>query len=210
MGWVSVAVLARDPIAADGARAALRGRPGVRLVVGDAERQAQVLIVFAGNVDGALLSMVEEFVERAESSTVRVVFVVSRLPEYYLLRAFECGLVSVLMRGEVDYDVIVRATINASRARSTMPEPLLFALLDRIRQSQERLHSTYGLTSAGLNKREIEVLRLLSDGLDTSEIAAKLNYSERTIKAVLQVMMTRLGLNSRAHAVAYAIRCGMV
>ncbi|MFE3173140.1 LuxR C-terminal-related transcriptional regulator [Amycolatopsis sp. NPDC059090] len=210
MNWVSVAVLARDPIAADGARAALHGRPGIRLVLGDAEVQARVLIVIAGTVDGALLSMIEEFVERAESSSVRVVLVVNRLPEYYLLRAFECGLVSVLAHGEVDYETIVRTAINANRARSTMPEPLLFALLERIRQSQERLHSTYGLTSAGLNKREIEVLRLLSDGLDTVEIAVKLNYSERTIKTVLQVMMTRLGLNSRAHAVAYAIRCGMV
>jgi DNA-binding CsgD family transcriptional regulator len=44
--------------------------------------------------------------------------------------------------------------------------------------------------------------------LPTNEIAAKLNYSERTIKTIIHTMMTRLGLRNRPHAVAYAMRVG--
>ena len=55
-----------------------------------------------------------------------------------------------------------------------------------------------------------EVLKLLADGLDTSEIARRLSYSERTIKAVLHDVTARFQLRSRAHAVAYAVRAGLI
>jgi hypothetical protein len=44
----------------------------------------------------------------------------------------------------------------------------------------------------GLSQREIDVIGLVAEGLETREIAAKLSYSERTIKNVLQGMMLRL------------------
>lgn len=65
-----------------------------------------------------------------------------------------------------------------------------------------------GLTASGLETREVDVLRLLAEGLETTEIAQKLNYSERTIKSIVSVMMNRLGLRNRTHAVAYALRTG--
>jgi len=54
------------------------------------------------------------------------------------------------------------------------------------------------------------VLRLVADGLETSEIASRLSYSERTIKKVLHEVMTRLQLRNRSHAVAYALRNGLI
>ena len=63
---------------------------------------------------------------------------------------------------------------------------------------------------SGLAEREIEVLRLLSEGFDTVEIAAKLCYSERTVKNVIHDVTSRLGLRNRSHAVSYAIRNGLI
>src|SRR5438874_1446916 len=51
---------------------------------------------------------------------------------------------------------------------------------------------------------------LVVEGFGTEEIAAKLCYSERTVKNVLYGLMTRVGLNNRAHAVAYALRAGAI
>ena len=62
----------------------------------------------------------------------------------------------------------------------------------------------------GLAPREVEVLRLLADGLDTSEIAHQLAYSERTVKNVVHDVTTRLQLRNRSHAVAYALREGLI
>jgi len=54
------------------------------------------------------------------------------------------------------------------------------------------------------------VLRLIADGCDTSEIANRLAYSERTVKNVLHDVTTRLQLRNRSHAVAYALRQGLI
>ena len=54
------------------------------------------------------------------------------------------------------------------------------------------------------------MLRLLADGCTTSEIARELCYSERTIKNAIQAFTSRLQLRNRSHAVAYAVRQGLI
>ncbi len=65
-------------------------------------------------------------------------------------------------------------------------------------------------TVMGWSAREIEVLRLLAHGLSTREVARRLAYSERTIKNVVYDLTTRHGLRNRTHAVAVAVRAGVV
>jgi DNA-binding NarL/FixJ family response regulator len=50
----------------------------------------------------------------------------------------------------------------------------------------------------------------MADGMDTAEIATKLSYSERTVKNVFYGLTNRLHLRNRPHAVAYALRKGMI
>lgn len=61
-----------------------------------------------------------------------------------------------------------------------------------------------------LTERERAVLRLLGEGADTREVARHLCYSERTVKVVVQDLTRRLGLRNRTHAVAYAVRRGLI
>jgi DNA-binding NarL/FixJ family response regulator len=61
-----------------------------------------------------------------------------------------------------------------------------------------------------LSAREQQVLRLIADGLATREVAAKLCYSERTIKNVLHDVVTKFGARSRSQAVAHAVRAGLI
>jgi DNA-binding NarL/FixJ family response regulator len=75
---------------------------------------------------------------------------------------------------------------------------------------QRQVLAPRGLTFSGLTPREAEVLRLVADGLDTCEIASRLCYSERTVKNVLHDLNTRLQLRNRSHAVAYAVREGLI
>jgi DNA-binding CsgD family transcriptional regulator len=58
--------------------------------------------------------------------------------------------------------------------------------------------------------RELDVLRLAGEGLTTVEIAERLGCSERTVKMALQAVLERFGLRNRTHAVAYAIRAGLI
>ena len=68
----------------------------------------------------------------------------------------------------------------------------------------------HDLTTAGLYNREVEVLRLLAEGMDTLEIARRLSYSERTVRNIIHGLLTRMKLRNRAHAVAYALRNGVM
>jgi DNA-binding NarL/FixJ family response regulator len=51
-------------------------------------------------------------------------------------------------------------------------------------------------------------VRLLADGLDTLEVARRLGYSERTVRAIPHGALTALNLRNRVHAVAYTLRNG--
>jgi DNA-binding CsgD family transcriptional regulator len=91
-----------------------------------------------------------------------------------------------------------------------MPPNLVGELLKHIERLQRDVLTPHGLTAAGLTPREVDVLRLMADGLDTAEIAGKLCYSERTVKNVIYGVTHRLKLRNRSHAVAYALRSGLI
>ena len=62
---------------------------------------------------------------------------------------------------------------------------------------------------AGLTTRELEVLRLLAEGLTNAEIAGRLVLSERTVINHLSHIFGKIEVTNRAGAVAYAHRHGL-
>lgn len=61
-----------------------------------------------------------------------------------------------------------------------------------------------------LSDREQRVLTLIAEGHPTREVATELCYSERTVKNVLHDVATKLNARSRSHAIAYAVREGLI
>ncbi len=65
-------------------------------------------------------------------------------------------------------------------------------------------------SSVALSGREIEVLTLLAEGLSTKSLAQKLNISHFTARNHIQNILVKLGLHSKAQAVSYAFKKGIL
>ncbi|MFI0485450.1 LuxR C-terminal-related transcriptional regulator [Actinomadura sp. 9N215] len=204
MQRIPFAVHAPDPITYEGVVGGVRGRPELSLVE---ESDAVVVVVVAETVD----EQVKKVLRRLSRSVgARPVLIVSDLKEAHLLEVVECGVVAMLWRREARPDGIVRAVVAAAGGNGSLPPDLQGRLLKQVGRIQRGANARGLATATGLADREREVLCLIADGLDTSEIAGKLAYSERTVKNVLHGLMTRLQLRNRAHAVAYALREGYI
>jgi DNA-binding NarL/FixJ family response regulator len=204
---ISVYVYANDPILQAGVGSQLHGSPEV-VVVGQAELdQADVAIVVTDLVDETVLRILRAI---QRGSAPRTVLIAAVLDESTVIAAAEAGVSGLLRRGEVTAERLLKVVRKVAAGEAAVPADLLARLLDQVGRLQRQVLSPRGLHFSGLNEREIEVLRLLADGLDTAEIARRLSYSERTIKSVLHDVTARFQLRSRAHAVAYAVREGLI
>ncbi len=206
---VSTWVRATDPLLAAGIVAALRQQPGIR-IRDDApgpDDEATVALVAGDQVDDDLLQTVRSTLRHG---CPRVVLIAGRLDDTSVFTALEAGVCGMLRREEVTTDQLVRAVHAAASGHGSMPPDVLGRVLDQVGRLQRQVLSPRGLTMSPLRKREIDVLRLLADGCDTAEIARELAYSERTIKSIIHDVTVRLGLKNRTHAVAYAVREGLI
>jgi DNA-binding NarL/FixJ family response regulator len=122
----------------------------------------------------------------------------------------EAGVSGLVRRAEATPERLAKAVCAAARGEGSVPADLLGRLLTQVGRLQRQLLSPRGLSLNGMSTREIEILRLVSDGFDTAEIAGKLCYSERTVKNVLHDVTSRLQLRNRSHAVAYALKQGLI
>jgi DNA-binding NarL/FixJ family response regulator len=125
-----------------------------------------------------------------------------------LFGVHECGVRAIVRRQEASPERLVHAIKAADRGAGDPPPDLPGGILAPAGHAPRAGAASGEVALTGLSQREIDVIGLVAEGLETREIAAKLSYSERTIKNVLQGMMLRLGLRNRPHVVAYAAREG--
>ncbi|MEJ3405453.1 response regulator transcription factor [Rathayibacter sp. YIM 133350] len=207
MTRTTVRVYARDPISEAGLSSQLRPRPEVRIVAADEEDAPEVVLVIVEHVDDEALNTLR-FLRRNGDS--RVVLIASQLDDKDLVRAVESGVVGLVRRTDATPDRLVSVIAAAAEGEGTVPPDLLGRLLDQVGRLQRTVLDPRGIAFTGLAAREVEVLKLVADGWDTAQIATKLCYSERTVKNVLHDVTTRLQLRNRSHAVAYAMREGLI
>jgi DNA-binding NarL/FixJ family response regulator len=139
-----------------------------------------------------------------------IVLVVGQLDAGTLITVIESGVRAVALRCDATPQRLAQLLRGAAASRCELPPDLLSQLLDQVGHLNRSLLAPRGLGLNGLTHRESAILRLVADGLSTREVASQLAYSERTIKANIQELTTRLALRNRAHAVAYAVRNGWI
>lgn len=204
---VPVLVHARDPISRAGVASQLRHRPELALIDGDDRTPARVAVIVTDEVDDDAVRTMRAM---QRSTCSRLVVVATKLDDAALLAAVEIGVHGLLRRREASPERLVASIQAAAAGDGTVPPDLLGRLLAQVGRLQREVLSPRGLAFSGLTDRETNVLRLVADGYDTSEIADQLAWSERTVKNIIHDITTRLQLRNRSHAVAFAMREGLI
>lgn len=207
MSRIPVAVYAEDPVLKAGITYQLRPRPEVEVVRPDEEQRAVVSLVVVDQVDDATARVLRRL---RRSSTTRIGLVVGRFDQDALQTTIDCGVTAVIRRSEADQDRLVSTVSALAKGEAVLPGDLLGKLLDHVGRLQRSVLDPNGPSLSTLTAREADMLRLVSEGFDTSEIASKMSFSERTVKNVLHEVTTRLQLRNRAHAVGYVMRHGLI
>jgi NarL family two-component system response regulator YdfI len=123
----------------------------------------------------------------------------------WVSRALRTGIRAILPR-DAPVDEILSA-IRAACAGLVLLDPEVTQELARHVQAENR-DSAPVLDE--LTHREIEVLRMLAQGLGNKQMAARLGISEHTVKFHVSSILAKLGASSRTEAVTLGIRTGLI
>ncbi|MGH3374072.1 MAG: LuxR C-terminal-related transcriptional regulator [Actinoallomurus sp.] len=204
---VRVSVVALDPMLEAGGTSALLGCPDVAVVPKQEPAEVSVVVV-DGILDQVfdLLRAQRDLADRPE-----VVLVASDFAPAEALHAIAAGARGLVRRSEADTSRLSRAVLAAACGDCTVPPDMLTWLLDDRPDGRPPGSTPRGdWPGAGLTEREHAVLALIADGRETDEIARELSYSPRTVVGVVHDITHRFRLRNRAHAVAYALRTGLL
>ena len=118
----------------------------------------------------------------------------------YLLKAFDIGIDGYLLK-DSSYDELKEA-IDVVISGNTYIQP---SLLPALNESME----DYALDKEKiecLTKRELDVLRLISEGCSNKKISDELTISERTVKNHISHIFRKINVEDRTQAAVFAIR----
>jgi NarL family two-component system response regulator LiaR len=138
---------------------------------------------------------------RQRFPTVQVIALTSFKEEGLVQNALQAGAIGYLLK-DVTAEELAQAIRAAHAGRSTLSPEASQALVHAATQPPPSGHD--------LTDREMDVLALMIEGLNNTEIAEKLFVSPSTIKSHVSHILAKLDVSSRTEAVAVAVRHHLV
>lgn len=194
-------------------------RQGLRLIletepefvlVGEASDGAEALEVCAQNhpdvvlmdlrmpgMDG--LTAIEKL--RRDQPAIAVVILTTFNEDDLMLRGLQLGAKGYLLK-DTTRDALFNAILAAARGETLLIPETMFRLLSQVDRPN---HTVDEMT---LTEREQQILKAVASGERSKEVAFKLGITERTVKAHLASIYNKLGVDSRAAAIAVAAKKG--
>jgi len=171
----------------------------------EALENVEVAIVDLALPDGDGLDLIEDFSSQPRMMTL--VLSASLEPGRFA-RAVEAGASGVLHKSTPIKDIV--EAVRKLRAGEALLSPAevveMLRLVGRERQEEHAVQQAV----ERLTPREKEVLQALAEGLESREIAEKLNVSVETERTHMVNILHKLGVHSRLQALVFAARYGVV
>jgi two-component system, NarL family, response regulator YdfI len=143
---------------------------------------------------------------QVERPDVAVVILTTFNEEDLMMRGLRAGARGYLLK-DASRETLFAAIRAAAHGETLLSPEILQRLLSRAENRQEQA-STGGTIE--LTERELEVLQAVARGERSKEIAFRLGITERTVKAHLSSIYSKLGVDSRAGAIAVAAQHGLL
>ena len=134
---------------------------------------------------------------RQEFPQVKVIALTSFKEGDRIKNALEAGAIGYLLK-DVSADELAQAIRAGHAGRATLSPEAAQALVETANQSP--------FPGLDLTERELEVLALMVEGLNNTQIAGRLTVSSSTIKSHVSNILSKLGVASRTEAVTLALR----
>jgi len=141
----------------------------------------------------------------AENQDVKIIALSMHSDKRFVAEMFKAGASGYLLK-DSDFDELITA-INTVMEDNPYISPAVAKMVikDYVKSLREDNTSVFDILTA----REREVLQILAEGKNTHQIAAALYVSEKTVEAHRRQIMNKLGINSVAGLIKYAIREGL-
>jgi two-component system response regulator NreC len=202
-----------------GLRLLINGQPDMEVVgeAGDGEEAVERVSALArqGAVDVVVLDIGMprlnglEALRRIKAAfpDLAVLILTMHASESYLFQVIQAGGAGYVLKQTAD-EHLLGAIRDAAQGKPflypTMERRLLTDFVHRARRAGDRAAAAY----LALTEREREVLRLIAQGYTNQEIADRLVVSVKTVETHRAHIMNKLGLQTRAELVRYALREG--
>jgi two-component system NarL family response regulator len=137
--------------------------------------------------------------------TAKILMLTVSDEEEDLYEAIKAGATGYLLK-EISIEEVATAVRSVVAGQSLISPSMASKLLNEFTSLARRAEERTSVPSPRLTDRELEVLKLVAQGMSNREIATALYISENTVKNHVRNILEKLHLHSRREAVVYAVR----
>lgn len=167
--------------------------------------EPDVLLCDLGLPDGNGIDLIKELSERCYHTETMVITVFG--DEQHVLSAIEAGATGYLLKdGRADY--IADSIVQMMQGGSPISASIARHLLKKFKVDSNN-HSRHDIKHS-LSKQEVTVLRYLSKGFSSSDIAGFLDISSHTVTTYIKRIYRKLAVHSRSQAIYEAHKIGII
>jgi NarL family two-component system response regulator LiaR len=210
---ITVLIVDDHAVVRGGVRGYLETQPDIS-IAGEAASGEEAVRLAADQVpDVVLMDLVMPGMDGVEatrrvrqvSPRSQVVVLTSYHDDVHIFPAIKAGALSYLLK-DVGPEELAEAVRAAARGEAMLHPHVATRVMQQLRGSRREVPNPF----AELTDRELEVLRLVAEGLSNAQIAERLVLSEKTVKGYVSNILSKLYLADRTQAAVFAWREGMV
>jgi NarL family two-component system response regulator LiaR len=210
---ISVLIADDHTLVRQGIRAFLEAQPHFTIVAEADSGEAAVRLAAEHVPDVVLMDLVMPGMDGVEatrrlksvSPRTQIVVLTSYHEDEHIFPALRAGAISYLLK-TIKMDDLAEAIRRAAQGEASLHPRVAARVIEELQGGKQEASNPF----ADLTEREIEILKLIANGLSNAQIAGQLVISENTVKGYVSNILSKLHLADRTQAAVYAWREGVV